>query len=140
MARLGGEFAMIVLVSAPARNVEALSSYLSQMTSESLMIVSRMTEARTRAVEGYIPYQLSVRGADHEGIIQSVAHYLAAEGINIAELRSEVDQAPMTGAKLFSMQALIQVPPRLTLQFLRSGLLGVSEKEGVDIEVKIADG
>lgn len=138
MARLGGEFAVIMLVSAPAGNLDPLSSHLRQMSSDSLLIVSKPTRMKGPGVfAGYAPCELSVRGADHEGIIQSVAHSLTSQGINIVELRSDVDNAPVTGASLFSMRAVLQVPPQLPTQKLRSGLAELGERLGVDVEVKV---
>ena len=32
---------------------------------------------------GWIPYQVKVNGADHEGIIHEITKYLADQGINI---------------------------------------------------------
>ena len=138
MARLGGEFALIMLVSAPAEKLEPLSERLKEMSSESLVIFSRPTQAEgAGSFAGYIPCQLSVCGADHEGIIQKVAHFLTREGINIAELESDVDNAPVTGVELFSMRALIQVPPEVSTQKLRSSLMEIGEELGVDVEVKV---
>lgn len=139
MARLGGEFAVIMLVSAPAKNMTPLSAHLKQMSSDSLLIVTRATKMKGAGVfEGYALYELSVGGADHEGIIQSVARFLTSQGINIAELQSDVDNAPVTGTRLFSMRALIQVLPDLHAPGLRSSLVELGKELGVDIEMRVS--
>ena len=139
MARLGGEFALIMLVSVPVENRDPLTAHLKEMSSESLLIFSRLTRTEGPGkFAGYTPCELSVCGADHEGIVQRVAHLLTQQGINIAELESDVDNAPVTGTKLFSMKALIQVPPDLPTQKLRSSLMEIGEELGVDVEVKVA--
>ena len=46
----------------------------------------------------WLPYQIEVEGADHEGIIHEVAHYLSGRGINIEAVESETTSAPVSGS------------------------------------------
>ena len=76
-------------------------------------------------------------GADHEGIVHRVAHYLASEQIQVESMNTHTGRAPITGTPIFSMVAQVQVPPQLTLQTLRQKLLALGDELGVDIEVKL---
>lgn len=138
MARLGGEFAVIMLLSLGAENVDPLVNALPFLHEKGLTVTSRRTDlTRLSEFKGYIPHEISVIGADHEGIVYRLARYLAAEGINVEEMDTRVSPAPNTGTPLFSMSARVQVPPHLTLRELRRKLAEVAEEIDVDIEIKL---
>ena len=138
MARLGGEFAVIMLLSLSSENLDGLSAGFENLQTQGLTITARTTDfSRLKKFKGYIPYEISVVGADHEGIVNSVARYLAAERINIEEMDTTVTRAPNTGTPLFSMIASVQAPPELSLGRLRRKLTKVGDELDVDIEVKV---
>ena len=138
MARLGGEFAVIMMLSLTDENLESLTQDLNDLNKKGLMIISRQTDlSRMEKFQGFVPYEISVLGADHEGIVNSVARYLASEQINVEEMDTRVTHAPNTGTPLFSMTARIQAPPTLSLSELRSKLADVGDELDVDIEVKL---
>jgi glycine cleavage system transcriptional repressor len=138
MARLGGEFAVIMLLSLPAEKVKPLTNALPSLQEKGLTAASKRTDLnRLAEVQGYVPYEISVTGADHEGIVYAVARYLAAEGINVEEMDTHVSPAPNTGTPLFSMSAGVQAPPNLTLRQLRHKLAEIGEEIDVDIEIKV---
>jgi len=137
MARLGGEFAVIMLLSLPGEKENALLASLDALKEHGLTIISRPTNlSRLERFQGYIPYEISVLGADHEGIVHSVAQYITSERMNIEKLDTQVTKAPVTGVPLFSMHAVVQAPPELTLPKLRQKLAEVGDELCVDIEVK----
>lgn len=138
MARLGGEFAVIMLLSLPDENLEKLEQNLEGLTDRGLMVITRKTDlARIEKFRGYVPYEISVIGADHEGIVNNVARYLASERINVEEMSTHVTNAPNTGTPLFSMNARVQAPAELTLNRLRQKLDEVGNELDVDIDVKV---
>jgi glycine cleavage system transcriptional repressor len=85
-----------------------------------------------------MPYRVQVRGADHEGIVHAIAAGLAARGINIESMETETTPAPVTGAPLFSMSALVLVPPTLPDPDWMDALSEAGDASGVDVEVEVA--
>jgi glycine cleavage system transcriptional repressor len=140
MARLGGEFAAILLVAVPETNRTALEAELVGLERENLRVTIRPTTAAAEAFRGYVPYQLELSGADNQGILHEVADFLAGEGINIDSLDTEVTNAPITGVALFSMRAELQAPPTTSFGELRRKLEEIADELGVDIEVTFAGG
>lgn len=141
MARLGGEFAVIMMLSLGDENLESLTRELNGLNEKGLVVISRRTDLLRRdKFQGFVPYEISVLGADHEGIVNSVARYLASEQINVEEMDTRVTNAPNTGTPLFSMTARVQAPPTLTLSDLRTKLADVGDELDVDIEVKMPSG
>jgi glycine cleavage system transcriptional repressor len=138
MARLGGEFAVIMLLSLPGEKEEDLLTGLDGLKERGLTIITRRTNlSRLEIFQGFVPYEISVVGADHEGIVHSVAHYLASEQIQVEAMDTHITRAPTTGTPIFSMYATVQAPPDLTLYQLRHKLTEVGDELGVDIEVKL---
>ncbi|HEY7461356.1 MAG TPA: ACT domain-containing protein [Gemmatimonadota bacterium] len=138
MARLGGEFAAIMLVSAPEANLQPLQKDLVELEAENLRVVARLTTKAAEPFRGYVPYELALSGADHVGILHAVSDFLAREGINIESLDTEVTNAPVTGIALFSMRAVLQAPPSISFAELRRRLAEIADELGVDIELKFA--
>jgi glycine cleavage system transcriptional repressor len=138
MARLGGEFAVIMLLSLSDKNQDKIISGFEGLQTHGLMITCRATDlSRLQKFRNYVPYEISVVGADHEGIVNHIARYLASEQINIEEMDTTVTHAPNTGTPLFAMSAKVQVPPQLRLGQLRNKLEKVGEKLDVDIDIKV---
>jgi len=74
-----------------------------------------------------------VAGADHPGIIHGVSEFLAGKSVNIAESKTSTYNSPVSGTPLFSMTALLQVPPNLSAEDLRQSLTDLGDAQSVDI-------
>ena len=136
MARLGGEFAVLMLVSMPAEPFAGLSHDLEHLIARGYKVTtSRATESDVDAHHGWHPHRIEVRGADHEGIIHEVARYLAQRGINIESMDSETISAPHSGIPLFTMTALVAVPPSLSGHGWEAGLEEVGARLNLEIGV-----
>ncbi len=136
MARLGGEFAILMLASLPADQGDALEKDLESLTARGYKVTT--TPARPTPAEshpGWIPYRIEVQGADHEGIIQEVARYLSQRGINIESMDSETSPAPVSGTPLFTMTASVAVPPDLSGRGWEAGLEEISGRMNLEIRV-----
>ena len=99
MARLGGEFAVIMLLSLPGERKKDLLTGLDSLAEHGLTIITRQTSlSRLERFQGYVPYEISVFGADHEGIVHSVAQYLTSERMNIETMDTHVTKADRSEA------------------------------------------
>lgn len=135
MARLAGEFAALLLITVEESLVEDLSEDLGGLGSRNMEVMIRPVAERSVLFEDYRLYILAVTGADHEGIIRSIAHVLTEMGINIAELESDVTNAPTTGTPLFNMSATLQLPPQLPLERVRESLKKAAEQTSVTVQL-----
>jgi glycine cleavage system transcriptional repressor len=114
MSRLGGEFAMLLLVSLPPEQFDNLDRIVNVLVNMGFKVLTSSTErSYGKRYPGWKPYRIEVQGADHEGIIHQVAHYLSKQGINIESMDTKVIPAPMSGYPVFTMSALVYVPPAL---------------------------
>jgi glycine cleavage system transcriptional repressor len=136
MARLGGEFAMLLLVSLPEARLEALEAAAARLGAEGLRVTTTRTEMAAAPLHpDWAMFQIEVRGADHEGIIHEVARYLSGRGINIETMDTDTTQAPVSGTPLFSMRAVVSVPPGERATGWEAELGEIGEREGLEIEV-----
>ena len=136
MARLGGEFAMLMLVSVQEETFAPMREAVIGLQDEGYQVTTRETEPEDAAkYAGWLPYEIEVNGADHEGIIHNITRYLADQGIDIETLSTGTVHAPMSGTPLFTMNALVLAPSKLSLVELRAELEAVGDRLNVDTEV-----
>ncbi len=139
MARLGGEFAVIMLVTLPVATREALDRTVGDLARRGYKVTATQTEAKEADPrQGWLPYHIDVGGADHEGIVNRIAHTLSQHGINIETVDTDTTHAPISGILLFSMRARILVPPHLDEGTWKLGLANVAQEEHVDIDIEPA--
>jgi glycine cleavage system transcriptional repressor len=134
MARLGGEFAILMLVSLPEERSIGLESDLDLLISRGYKVTSTPTKPAERR-PGWLTYRIEVEGADHEGIIHEVSLYLSGRGINIESMETGVEYAPVSATPLFTMSAIIAVPPELAGAKWETALMDTGEVLNVDIRV-----
>lgn len=141
MTRLGGEFAILMLVSMPDDQLAGMEADLDGLAARGYKVTTTRAEpVRADAHRGWLPYRIEVRGSDHEGIIHEVARYLAGHNITIESVDSETTPAPMTGLPLFTMTAHVLAPPDPPERDWAGGLADVGGHRNLDIRVSPAEG
>ncbi len=140
MAILGGEFAMLILVSGDAQALGRLEAGVAEAGKKAgLFAHVRRTRAPGEAAKATaLPYVIAAYSMDHPGIVQKVAHYLFEKKINIRSLDTRVDPAPHSGQPLFSLQAQVDVPTGLNIAEMRKELEQIGGADSIDIQVKPA--
>lgn len=136
MTRLGGEFAVLMLVSLPSGTGEALRQTVAALTERGYTVTTTPTtqeSSQTRC--DWHRYRIEVQGADHEGIVNTLAHTLAQRGISIESMDTGNSRAPNSGALLFNMSALVLVPPGVEEHAWRTELETSGHDQHVDITI-----
>lgn len=137
MAILGGEFAAIMLVTGQAGKMDAMLDGLAQLEREGISVSTKKTSPIiSKLYKDHACCEISLRGADHEGIVHRLSSKLRDMKVNIQSMHTEVVGAPETGTPLFCMDALVQVPPSITVESLQKELDEISTSESVDIELQ----
>jgi glycine cleavage system transcriptional repressor len=138
MAVLGGEFAVIMLVSMEFQALEALIARTKDIEGRlSLKLgVERTRESPPRessASERGRPYILETVSLDGKGIVHSVSAVLRRYGINIEDLETKTERAPLTGAPLFRMKASVVLGQSVAIGALRRELEELQVAQDLDI-------
>jgi glycine cleavage system transcriptional repressor len=135
MAILGGEFALLLLLSGPeaaAAAVERTAAPLGEKLG--LRVMSKRT-ARGQSKD-FLPYRISVSGFDRPGIVSRVSEILARRGVNVASLESHLAYAPLSGTPMFVLEAELQVPSEVALAELRRELSAQCDEENLDVSLE----
>lgn len=129
MAHLAGHFAGMVRVSVPADRADALAAALRSL--EGLKV---LVETASAAPPDQAPaITLELLGQDRPGIVREVSHALATRGVNVEELETECESAPMSGETLFRARARLRLPPDLGVEALREALEKLADELMVDV-------
>ena len=139
MTRLGSDFTIIMLVMVDSKWKESLIVALQAI--KELSITIKGTEPNTVItgenfqVTAGENCQISLSGADNEGIVKVLSKYLAGKSINILEMETHITNAPVTGTPLFNLLAIITIPDNIDLAKIQSDLTLIAQKLGVEIIV-----
>ncbi|MCX7625662.1 MAG: hypothetical protein N2Z21_05560 [Candidatus Sumerlaeaceae bacterium] len=139
MARLGSDFAALVLVSGPADLFAQLSSTRESFEKRAnLSVVLKPAAPLAPTADPVLRYRLEAMALDHPGIVQRIAHVLRSYGVSIAEAVTHLEQAPFTSAPVFRVAMEIDVPASAPTARLRSDLQKAAEADGVDVVLRPA--
>jgi glycine cleavage system transcriptional repressor len=134
MARLGGEFAILLLASLPDGRRASLETAVAVLTAQGYKITLSAAHAAPAQSKGQA-YRIELLGADNEGLVHEVARYLSQRGINIESMETAVTHGAMSGTPLFSMTALVAVPAARRDDNWQDGLQDVASELNVEIRV-----
>ena len=137
MARLGGKFAGILLVDVRDDRADALVADLAALAEVGLDVTVERTDPPTERQS--IRLTLELLGADRPGIVAEVSAALAAHRVGIEELSTDVREAPMSGGHLFEVQAVLEAPPSVSTDELRSLLEAIADELMVEITLSAAE-
>ena len=133
MIRLEKEFAMLILVEVEENKNEILSNALNQIPGLFVNLINTKTNLN-------ILYEnklhLYINGADNEGIVYSFSNLLSELEINIDEVNTKIENAPMSATPLFMMDLVIGSKSKINIQKINDKLNVIAEKLGVEVVVK----
>lgn len=132
MAVLGGEFAVILMVSGNWSTVAKLESALPALQQRlEMTITARRTEHR-RGARNLLPYVADVVSIDHPGIVYNVANFFSRRNINIEEMTTSSYRAAHTGTPMFAVHMEIGVPTDIHIAELREAFMDFCDERNLD--------
>jgi glycine cleavage system regulatory protein len=131
MSRLGGQFAGILRIEVPAAQEAAMLKVLKDLPAKGLTVV--VHSDTPPAIVANRLMSLELVGHDRPGIVRQISHALAAHGVNVEELETELASAPMSGETLFKARATLQIPAACQVEELRKDLERIATDLIVDI-------
>jgi glycine cleavage system transcriptional repressor len=132
MASLGSEFAMLLLVSGNWHALAKLETELKRLAETNSMSVHlKRTEPRTARTD-MLPYSIDVVCLDQSGIVSGLSGFFASRGIDIAEVSTRSYPAAHTGAPMFSVQMIVNVPSRIHVAHLREEFMEFCDSLNLD--------
>jgi glycine cleavage system transcriptional repressor len=138
MAILGGEFAMILLVSGSSDALDRTREIGRQAEGELGLRCILKDTSPPHPPADYLLYRIEVTGVDRPGIVQAIAGILAKRNINVASLESHLSYAPFSATPMFVLVADLQVPSSTVLSDLRHEVAATCEEENLDFHLELA--
>ncbi len=134
MARLAGEFAGIVEVRAPESTASLLAEALRELEGDGLSVqVAHSQPDSSSAITRPRSLHLELVGDDRPGIIREISQVLTRRGVNVLELATRCESAPMSGEVLFHASTRLQVPGDVPLEELAEELEKIAHGLMVDL-------
>jgi len=134
LSQLGGKFAGLLLVSLPADGGPALEDDLRALSSSGLSVRVTATSERAIPPSGR-EITLTVIGPDRLGIVREIAHALAQRQINVLEMNSQVNSAPMSAEKIFSARIEAWIPETTDMEDLWDTLDEIADHMTLEIDL-----
>ena len=131
MMKLGVDFTTMVLISVSKENTRSLISAIEKIPN---LIISIQKTSSFKLDKSIPQCKIYLKGADNEGIVYLVADKLSQKNINIEEMETNTENAPITGTTLFTMIASVS-HPKLDIQRLQTDMNILSDQLGVEIIV-----
>jgi glycine cleavage system transcriptional repressor len=132
MTVLGGQFAILMLVSGPWNALSKLENQLEPLGKQlGLTIVHKRTREKERR-EPTLPYHVEVVALDNPGIVHKLSSFFARYGINIEELSTDTYPAPHTGTQMFSVHMEVGVPASSHISTLRGDFFDYCDDLNLD--------
>ncbi len=136
MAVLGGEFAVMMLVSMEAPLLEELRGHVADLETRLGLKIGLVPTHGPASTEEGRPYILETVSLDGRGIVYSVSSLLHRLGINIEDMETVTRPAPLTGAPLFIMKASSVLGPGHSVAALKRELERLEADRDLDISLK----
>ena len=134
MAVLGGEFAVIMLVSGKADQLNAIKERAgNSIGGISIEMIPTTSHSQTGDRLLYVIESVSF---DAPGIVHSLTGLLRSMDINIEDLETETAAAPWTGAPMFHMRVRVSIKRGSSISGLKEALEDLGSEESLDIRIK----
>ncbi len=132
MVNLGSEFAMVLLVSGNWHSLAKLETELKKLGETAGLTLSiKRTEPRASRTD-MLPYSIDAVCLDQAGVVSGIAGFCSSRGIDIGEVTTRTYPAAHTGAQMFAVQMIVNVPSRLHLSHLREEFMEFCDSLNLD--------
>jgi len=140
MTVLGGEFAVIMLVSGKWNELAKLENSLPALGRRLDLLVSTKRTEPPKAMGNVLPYAVEVVALDHPGIVHQLANFFARREINIRDLATASYAAAHTGTPMFSVHMTVDVPAGTHIATLREEFMDFCDQLNLDAIIEPVKG
>ncbi|VAW61182.1 Glycine cleavage system transcriptional antiactivator GcvR [hydrothermal vent metagenome] len=138
MSVLGGEFAVMLLVSGNAASIETIKQQKEVLeNSLQLNILIKTTQKRSTDSE-HMRYNITVEGMDNPGIVHKLARYLSQHNINIVNMQTDCIHAAHTGTPMFTVNMQVDIPSEHNIEQVENDFADLCDSLNMDAEFKAA--
>jgi glycine cleavage system regulatory protein len=139
MTHLAGQFAGLLRAELPEAELPAAMQALAALEARGLKVIATAATRPTAPTPEKV-MMLELVGLDRPGIVREISQFLAASGVNVEELITNRNSAPMSGEMLFEARARVRVPAGSSVPSLRAGLERLASDLVVEIRLEEREG
>ncbi len=132
MTALGSDFAMLMLVAGNWHSIARIETDLAKLAEASGITIQVRRTTQRAAREDMAPYSVDVVCIDQAGIVSGLSGFFSARGIDIGELSTRNYAAAHTGAQMFSVYMVVNVPTRIHVGALREEFMDFCDQMNLD--------
>jgi len=134
MTHMAGQFAGILRIGAPAEAHTQLRDALEGLSTQGIRV--QFAERGIESACTWKPISMELVGNDRPGIVRDVTRLLTEQGVNVQQLVTNVEPAPMSSESLFRANALLGLPLTLSLDVLQKHLETLADDLMVELKLK----
>ncbi len=138
MSMLADEFTLSLLFSSQQRNIEELLAKECrrlELDKGISAFVRPLLPAQAKVKNSYKTCTLRIEGLDQAGIVYKTSKFLADRKLSIIQLDSTASASPQSGATIYSMTIIVNVPENYPFNQLEDELNTVADELSVDISM-----
>jgi glycine cleavage system regulatory protein len=137
MNHMAGQFTGILRVEVPADTQNELMGALQGLAVHGIRV--QFAESDVEASSTWKLINMELVGNDRPGIVRDLTRLLTEQGVNVEQLVTNVEPAPMSSELLFRAQALLGLPVTLSLDVLQKRLETLADDLMVELMVNEGD-
>ena len=139
MSHLAGQFAGILRVQVDDGGAAALQAAVGDLKGEGLQVTVRPSDDGENSAAASTAVRLELVGHDRPGIVREIARAISARGVNVEDLQTGCESAPMSGEPLFRATAQLGLPSGVTMEDLQTDLEEIASDLMVDVSLELGD-
>lgn len=140
MTVLGGEFALLMMVSGSQDQISSLEPNMTQ-AAENLGLTVMLKRTAPKATQAAnLPYCVQVVALDNPGIVHEIARFFGDKQINIEEMHTGTYAAAHTGTPMFSLEMTVNIPSSVSLASLKDEFVGFCDDKNLDASIEALRG
>ena len=130
MIKINDQFAMIIDFSY-LENIEVIKNDLNEIKELDITYKTiQNSDTSNKQNKKYL-----INGADNQGIVNRISNFFSNNNINIIEVNTFLESAPITGAPLFNMVIMINYNKSNNISEIDSKLNNLCEDLNLDINI-----
>ena len=129
---LGHELSLMLFLSGNWDAIAKIEDMLSKLGEEhQIKILTKRTEV-DRLQGDSMPYAVDVVGIDQTGIIFDITNFMSSNNLLIQEMSSNTYEASLTGAKMFSLHMMVNIPLDSSIAVIRGDFIDFCDRLNLD--------
>ncbi len=128
MVKIDDQFAIIMDFST-IKDINIIETELKSIKDLEIYYKSvKSIDANKKTTSTYL-----IKGADDQGIVDAITNYFKDRDLNIIEIDTFIESAPITGSPLFNMNIIIEHNSNVDLKKLKKDLLQICEELNLEL-------